>query len=84
MCLAVPGKVVAITRGAVGGPNGTVDFGGVTKEVCLAYVPEVEVGEYVLVHVGFALNTISEREAREVFEALANLDELKEPEEPGA
>ena len=79
MCLAVPGKVVAIVRGAPGGPNGTVDFGGVMKEVCLAYVPQVQVGDYVLVHVGFALNILSEEEALRTLEILGEMG-VMEPE----
>jgi hydrogenase expression/formation protein HypC len=72
MCLGVPGRVVAIwgeglTR------TGRVDFGGVEKEISLAYVPEVEVGDYTLVHVGVALARVDERSARET---LALLDEL--------
>jgi hydrogenase expression/formation protein HypC len=66
---------------------GTVDFGGVTKEVCLAYVPDVTVGEFVLVHVGFALSRIDEAEAVEVFRILGSMGELVEmgvPRPPGA
>ena len=55
---------------------GTVSFGGIRKEVCLAYVPDVKVGEYVLVHVGFALSRIDEDEAKKVFETLRDMGEL--------
>ncbi|MEV6317755.1 HypC/HybG/HupF family hydrogenase formation chaperone [Streptomyces sp. NPDC051776] len=77
MCLAVPGKVVA-TEDRDGTRMAQVDFGGVVKEVCLAYVPEAEVGEYVIVHVGFALQRLDEESARqslELFEQLGLLEE---------
>lgn len=62
MCLGVPGKLVALDDGEAL-PSGTVDFGGVRRKVCLAYVPEARVGNYVLVHVGFAISTLDEAEA---------------------
>ena len=81
MCLGIPGKVVDTYR-----ENdilmGKVDFGGVFKRVCLEHVPDVQPGAYVIVHVGFALNSIDEAEARRVFEYLEQmnqLDELKVP-----
>jgi hydrogenase expression/formation protein HypC len=58
-----------------------VSFGGIIKEICLAYVPEVEVGDYVIVHAGFALNAIDEEEAMEVFEMLKEMQELADLEE---
>jgi hydrogenase expression/formation protein HypC len=61
---------------------GKVDFGGVLKRVCLEYVPEVAVGEYALVHVGFALTRLDEAEAQSVFRLLAELGELPHP-DPG-
>ncbi|MER8016625.1 HypC/HybG/HupF family hydrogenase formation chaperone [Streptomyces griseoluteus] len=77
MCLAVPGKVVAIDEGA--DPlTGLVDFGGVRKQACLEYLPDVRVGEYVIVHVGFALQKLDEESARaslELFEQLGLLEE---------
>ncbi|UCE86884.1 MAG: HypC/HybG/HupF family hydrogenase formation chaperone [Deltaproteobacteria bacterium] len=76
MCLGVPGEIVAIEENALGMTMGTVRFGGVHKEVCLAYVPDVRVGEYVLVHVGFALSRIDEDEARSVFALLEEMGEL--------
>lgn len=82
MCLGVPGKVLQIEENAVGMSMGKVSFGGITKEVCLAYVPDVQVGEYVLVHVGFAISKIDEQEAMEVFEILRQMDELSELEIP--
>lgn len=62
---------------------GRVDFGGILKEVCLAYVPEVSVGDYVIVHVGFALSKVDEDEAQKVFEYLKQMDELAELKEGG-
>ncbi len=61
---------------------GKVSFAGITKEVCLAYTPEAEVGDYVVVHVGFAISTIDEEEAAKVFEYLKEMDELDELEVP--
>ena len=58
MCLGVPGKVIEIQENPVGMTMGRVSFAGIVKEVCLAYTPEVEVGDYVVVHVGFAISTI--------------------------
>jgi hydrogenase expression/formation protein HypC len=78
MCLAVPGKIVSIEDGDPLLRSGRVDFAGVVKQVNLAYVPEARVGDYVLVHVGFALNTIDEREAQQVFEYLRHMGELAE------
>jgi hydrogenase expression/formation protein HypC len=79
MCLAVPGKIVNIAEESnLGLRRGKVDFGGIRKEVCLDYTPEASVGDYVLVHVGFALAVIDEQEATRVFEALEELDQLHE------
>ena len=82
MCLGDPGKVIEIQSNAVGVAMGKVDFGGVVKEICLAYVPEVKVGEYVIAHAGFAINTLDETEAMEVFETLKQIDDLSELEIP--
>ena len=78
MCLGVPGKILSLEPNTVGMTMGKVSFGGVTKEVCLAYVPEAQVGDYVIVHAGFALNTLDEQEANEVFELLQQMGELSE------
>jgi hydrogenase expression/formation protein HypC len=78
MCLGVPGKVLEITPSPLGMTMGKVSFGGVAKEVCLAYTPEVEVGDYVIVHAGFALNKLNEEEAEEVFALLREMGELDE------
>ena len=88
MCLGVPGKVVRIEPSAVDMPMGVVSFGGITKEVCFAYTPEAKPGDYVLVHVGFAISTLDEEHALEVFAALKEMGELSDldipqPERPG-
>ena len=72
MCLGIPGRVTS-TYDADGILMGTVDFGGVVKEVCLAYVPEIQVGEYTIVHVGFAITRLDEQSAQE---SLALFDQL--------
>jgi len=77
MCLGIPGKVVSTYR-EHDVLMGKVDFSGIFKNVCLAHVPEVKLGEYVLVHVGFALQTIDEGEAKQVFEFLAQMQQLEE------
>ncbi len=84
MCLAVPGKVESIEGDDPVFRMGRVNFGGVIKQVNLAYVPEVRVGDYVLVHVGFAINRIDEEEARQVFEYLREMDALTEIEDSEA
>ena len=79
MCLAVPGKIIDILEDEhLGLRRGRVDFSGIRKEVCLDYTPEARVGDYVLVHVGFALSVVDEQEAYRVFEALRELDQLEE------
>jgi hydrogenase expression/formation protein HypC len=80
MCLAVPGKIVSILEqeDPLALPRGKVDFGGIQKEVCLAYTPEASLGDYVLVHVGFSLSVIDEAEARQIFETLRQMEELAE------
>ena len=75
MCLGVPGEILEITPDESGMTMGKVRFGGVAREVCLAYVPEAKVGEWVLVHVGFALNTLDEEEAKETLRLLEELGE---------
>lgn len=82
MCLGVPGKVLQLDDSPIGMTMGKVSFGGITKEVCLAYVPEAEVGDYVVVHVGFAISKIDEAEAKQVFEYLEEIGELGELEIP--
>ena len=75
MCLAVPGKVIEI-EGDGELRMGRVDFSGVQRQACLAYVPEVELGDYVLVHVGFAISRIDEEAARDTLAALKEMEEL--------
>jgi hydrogenase expression/formation protein HypC len=82
MCLGVPGKVLTLEENPFGMTMGRVSFGGIVKEVCLAYVPEVQVGDFVVVHVGFAISTIDEQEAIKVFEFLRDMGELDELEIP--
>ena len=84
MCLAIPGKVTSISGEDPLMRSGKVDFGGVLKEVSLAYVPEVNVGDYVIVHVGFALSRVDEAEANQVFEYLREMQELTELEDSRA
>jgi hydrogenase expression/formation protein HypC len=84
MCLAVPGKITSISGGDPLMRTGKVDFGGILKEVSLAYVPEAQLGDYVIVHVGFALSRVDEAEAQQVFEYLRQMEELSELADSGA
>ena len=71
MCLAIPGRIVEVNEDEDALMRmGKVDFGGVTREVCLAYVPETQIGDYVIVHVGFAISQIDEAEAQETLELM--------------
>ncbi len=81
MCLGIPGRVVETYR-EHDVLMGKVDFGGVLKRACLEHVPETNVGDYVLVHVGFALQRIDEVEAQRVFEFLQSMDQLTDLEVP--
>lgn len=83
MCLAVPGRLVEI-QGDSDLRMGRVDFGGVVRQACLAYLPEAEPGDYVLVHVGFAISRIDEQAALETLEALRQIGEMTVPDEMGA
>jgi hydrogenase expression/formation protein HypC len=78
MCLAVPGKIISIGSEEPLERTGKVSFGGVVKEVCLAYVPEACIGDYVIVHVGFALSIVDEAEAARTFEYLEQMGETGE------
>jgi hydrogenase expression/formation protein HypC len=84
MCLGVPGQVIEVMPNEIGISMGRVDFSGVVKEVCLAYTPEVEVGQWVVVHVGFAISRIDEAEARKVFQYLEEIGELLEIQDEAA
>ena len=81
MCLAVPGKIESIEGTDPVFRTGKVSFGGIIKQINLAYVPEAKIGDYVLVHVGFAISIIDEAEAQEVFGYLRQMGELAELEE---
>ncbi len=78
MCLGVPGRIEELRDDDLGMRMGRVSFGGIVKDVCLAYLPEARVGDYVLVHVGFGLSVIDEEEARRTTETLATMGELAE------
>jgi hydrogenase expression/formation protein HypC len=82
MCLAVPGKLLSVTGDDPMMRAGRVSFNGVVREVSLACVPEARPGDYVLVHVGFALSVVDEVEAKRTFEYLRQMDELAELEKP--
>ena len=77
MCLGIPGKVIEIYE-TNGTRMGRVDFGGVTKEVCLAYVPEVELGDYTIIHVGFAITRLDEQSAQESLKLFQEMGRLEE------
>lgn len=82
MCLAIPGKVMSVNGQDSFSRTGKVNFGGIVKEVSLAYTPEVIIGDYVIVHVGFAISKVDETEATQVFEYLRQMDELQELHDP--
>ncbi len=77
MCLGIPGRVIELYQ-ADGLRMGKIDFGGVVREACLAYVPEVQVGDYTVVHVGFAISRLSEAEAQETLQMLREISDLAE------
>jgi hydrogenase expression/formation protein HypC len=81
MCLGIPGEIRIVIDGAL--RTGRVDFGGVVKEVCLAYVPEAKPDDYVIVHAGFAISIVDEQEAEETFEILRQMGELADLQEAG-
>ena len=78
MCLAVPGRIIEVFDKDPECRTGRVDFGGVVKEVSLACVPEAGLGDYVIVHVGFAISRVDEEEAERIFTYLKEIDELSE------
>ena len=82
MCLAIPGKVVSFHENH-GVRMSKVDFGGITREACLEYLPDTKVGDYVLVHVGFAISKVDEEEAARTYQYLAEMDQLGELSPPG-
>lgn len=77
MCLGVPGKVVEIYE-TEGLKMGKIDFGGVKREACLAYVPDIELGDYTVIHVGFAISQLSEEEAMETLKLLNEIADIDE------
>lgn len=77
MCLGVPGKVVEIGEPGFGMTMGRVSFGGIVKEVCLAYTPQAAVGDYVLVHVGFSISVLDEAEAASTLRFLETMGEME-------
>ncbi len=78
MCLAVPGKVISIEEKIENSPQmAKVDFAGVVQNICIDWLPEVKVGDYVIVHVGFALNKIDEKEAEETLKLLREMGDLE-------
>jgi hydrogenase expression/formation protein HypC len=79
MCLGIPGRVVEI-RNDGGLPMGKVDFGGVRKDACFAYIPEVQLGDYVIIHVGFAISRVDEDEALKTLDILAQMGDLVQTE----
>ena len=83
MCLGIPGRILDI-RQQDGLPMGKVEFGGIAKDVCLAYTHEAVVGEYVIVHVGFAISRIDQQEAQEIFSYLDQIGQLDALDQPGA
>jgi len=75
MCLGIPGKIIEIyERNSL--PMAKIDFGGISKEACLAYTPEAKVGQYALIHVGFALSIMNEEEAQETLALLREMSDL--------
>ncbi len=83
MCLAIPGKVIEAFD-QQGMRMAKVEFGGIVREACLEYVPEAQVGDYVLVHVGFAISRVDEEEAQRTYRLLEELDQLTELSAPVA
>ena len=75
MCLGIPGKVIELYQ-ANNMKMGKVDFGGVVKEACMEYLPEIQVGDYTIIHVGFGISRLDEKEARETLEILQQMDML--------
>jgi hydrogenase expression/formation protein HypC len=77
MCLAIPGKIVELHEGN-GVRMSKVDFGGITREACLEYIPDARLGDYVMVHVGFAISKVDEEEAARTYQYLLEMDQLAE------
>jgi hydrogenase expression/formation protein HypC len=82
MCLAIPGKLIEIATDPNGVRMGKANFGGIAKQVCLEYTPEAQAGDYVLVHVGFALSKVNEEEAARTYKLLEEMKQLGELDTP--
>ena len=82
MCLAIPGRIESIDAADVNLKMARVRFGGIIKQVSLAYTPEAHVGDYVIVHVGFAISLLDEKEAQQVFEYARQIGELEQLRDP--
>jgi hydrogenase expression/formation protein HypC len=81
MCLAIPGKIVAFHE-RNGMRMGKIDYGGIARDACLEYVPEAVLGDYVMVHVGFAISKVDQEEAARTYKYLSEMDQLQEIETP--
>lgn len=81
MCLAVPGKIISIDESNPELKMAKVNFGGVIKDICIQWLPDVQLGDYVLVHVGFALSKIDSKDAEETLEILKQMGDLRELEQ---
>lgn len=81
MCLAVPGKIVSIDESNAELKMAKVNFGGVMKDICIQWLSDVQIGDYVLAHVGFALNKIDQKDAEETIEILKQMGDIQGPEE---
>jgi hydrogenase expression/formation protein HypC len=77
MCLAILGKIVELEE-ETPMRMGRIDYGGITRKVCLAYIPDPQIGEYVMVHVGFAISKVDPEEAARTYQYLAEMDQLEE------
>ncbi|HYA55038.1 MAG TPA: HypC/HybG/HupF family hydrogenase formation chaperone, partial [Thermoplasmata archaeon] len=84
MCLAIPGRIESIDPSDPNLRMARVRFGGIVKQVCLAYTPEARIGDYVIVHVGFAISRLDEKEAEQVFEYARQIGELEQLRDPSA
>ena len=81
MCLAIPGKIVAFHE-RDGVRMGKIDFGGISRDACLEYIPDAALGDYVMVHVGFAISKVDQEEAARTYKYLAEMDQLAEIQTP--
>ena len=82
MCLAIPGRLIEVSEDAHGVRMGKANFGGIVKQICLEYTPEANAGDYVLVHVGFALGKVDEDEAARTYKLLEEMEQLAELDVP--